>query len=128
MIFVCKSVSTPMEGNVDLWFNNSHTLDDPRRYRRLIVKLFYLTVSRPNITFAEGVLSRFIHQPKEAHCSAALRIFASKVVPKKAWCTENIDMYTFLNTLTQAMLVTEERENLPLNIVPLLDETCDLEE
>jgi len=49
---------------VDLWFDDSHTLDDPRRYRRLIEKLIYLTVSRPDITFVVGVLSRFMHQPR----------------------------------------------------------------
>jgi len=25
----CKPANTPMEANVDLWFNDSHTLDDP---------------------------------------------------------------------------------------------------
>ena len=25
----CKPASTPMEANVDLWFDDSHTLDDP---------------------------------------------------------------------------------------------------
>jgi len=40
----------------------------------LIEKLIYLTVTKPNITFAVGVLSRFMHQPKEVHWTAALRI------------------------------------------------------
>ena len=41
---------------MDLWFDESHTLDDPERYRRLIGKLIYLTVTRPDITFVVGVL------------------------------------------------------------------------
>jgi len=41
----CKPVSTPMEANVDLWFDDNHTLDDPGRYKRLIGKLIYLTVT-----------------------------------------------------------------------------------
>ena len=32
----CKPVTTLMEANVDLWFDDSHTLDDPERYRTLI--------------------------------------------------------------------------------------------
>ena len=43
-------------------FDDSNTLDDPGRYRRLIRKLIYLTVTRPNITFDVGVLSRFMYQ------------------------------------------------------------------
>jgi len=32
----CKPATTPMEANINLWFNDSHTLDDPRKYKRLI--------------------------------------------------------------------------------------------
>ena len=59
---------------MDLWFDDNHTLDDPERYRRLIEKLIYLTVTRPDITFDIGVLSRFMHQPREAHWTTTLRI------------------------------------------------------
>ena len=68
----CKPASTPMEANVNLWCDNSHLLNDPRQYRRLIGKLIYLTVIRPNITFAVGVLSRFMQQPREVYWTAAL--------------------------------------------------------
>ena len=57
----CKPVTTPMKTNVDLWFDDIHALNDPGRYRRLIEKLIYLTVTRPDITFVVGVLSRFMH-------------------------------------------------------------------
>jgi len=40
----CKPAGTPMEANVNLWCDNSHLLDDPEQYRRLIGKLIYLTV------------------------------------------------------------------------------------
>jgi len=56
-----KPANTLMESNVDLWFDDCHTLDDPERYRRLIGKLIYLTVIRTDITFIIGVLSRFMH-------------------------------------------------------------------
>jgi len=45
----CKSAITLMEANLYLWFDNRHTLDDPRRYRKLIGKLIYLTVNRPDL-------------------------------------------------------------------------------
>jgi len=71
----CKHATTLMEVNVDLWFDDSHTLD-PGRYKRLMGKLIYLTVTRLDITFAVGVLSRFMHQPREIHWLAAMRILA----------------------------------------------------
>ena len=54
-------------------------------YKRLIVKLIYLTITRPDITFAVGVLSKFMHELREAHWSAAsLRILAYiKSCPEK---------------------------------------------
>jgi len=75
-ILGCKPASTPMEANVDLWSDDSQTLDDLGKYRRLIGKLIYLTVTKSDITFAVGVLSRFMHQLRETHWSAALRILA----------------------------------------------------
>ena len=56
---------------MDLWFDDSHTLDDPGRYKRLIEKLIYLTVTRSDIKFVVGVLSRFMHQLREVHWTAA---------------------------------------------------------
>jgi len=81
----CKPTSTLMEANVDLWFDDSHTLDDPERYKRLIGKLIYLTVTRPDIIFVVGVLSRFMHQPREVCWSVALRILPYiKSCPRKS--------------------------------------------
>ena len=105
----CKPASTQLEANIDLWFDDSHTLDDPRRYRRLIRKLIHLNATRPDITFVVGVLRRFMHQPREAHWSAALKILAyTRVVQEKPWCTRNMDMYACLDTLTQVILVAEK--------------------
>jgi len=55
-------------------FDDSHTLDDPRRYTKLIGKLIYLTVTRPDITFNVGVLSRFMHQPRKTHWLVTMRV------------------------------------------------------
>ena len=70
----CKPASTPMEANVGLCCDGSHLLDDSGHYRRMNGKLIYLIITRPDITFAVRVLSRFIHQPRQVHWTAALRI------------------------------------------------------
>ena len=78
------------------------TLDDSGRYTRLIEKLIYLTVSRPDITFTVGVLSRFMHQLRETHWSAALRILAYiKSCLGKGLVYRKMSMYVFLDTLIQ---------------------------
>ena len=46
------------------------------RYRRLIGKLIYLTVAKPDITFTLEVLSRFMHQLRETHLLATIRVLA----------------------------------------------------
>lgn len=49
-------------------------LRDQGRYRRLVGRLIYLTVSRPDITYAVHVLSRFMHQLRKSHMDTALRV------------------------------------------------------
>jgi len=46
------------------------------RHRRLIEKIIYLTVTMPHITFLVGLLSNFMHQPREVHWTAVLRILS----------------------------------------------------
>jgi len=66
-LFGCKHASIPMESNVDLWCDDSHPLDDPEQYRRLIEKLIYLTVNILDITFAVRALSSCMHQLREVY-------------------------------------------------------------
>jgi hypothetical protein len=53
---------TPMECGLKL-LDKSDLLKDPDRFRRLVGRLIYLTVLRPDITYVVHVLSRFMHQP-----------------------------------------------------------------
>ena len=42
--------------------------------KKLIEKLIYFIITRPDITFVVGVLSRFMHQSREAHWTVTLKI------------------------------------------------------
>jgi hypothetical protein len=64
----------PMEQNLKLLPDKGELLHDPCRYRRLIGRLIYLTITRPDITFAVNKLSGFMQQPRKPHYEAALRI------------------------------------------------------
>lgn len=49
-------------------------LDDPEKYQRLIGKLIYLTITRPDITFTVHVLNKFMHSPTNSNYQAGIRV------------------------------------------------------
>nr|GFA38714.1 putative RNA-directed DNA polymerase [Tanacetum cinerariifolium] len=49
-------------------------LADKGRYQRIVGKLIYLSHTRPDIAYAVGVVSQFMHQPQISHMKAVLRI------------------------------------------------------
>ena len=62
-----KPMETPMDPNVKLYEDQGKLLSNPERYRRLVGKLNYLTITRPNISFAVSV-------PRLPHWEAVIRI------------------------------------------------------
>lgn len=79
-----KPVSTPMDFNQRLTSHefdevtgSSSTdplLEDVESYQRLVGRLLYLTMTRPDIAYIIQVLSQFMHKPKQSHMTAALRV------------------------------------------------------
>ena len=63
----CKPVDTPMDPNVKLVPSQGELLRDPRIYRRLVGKLNYLTITRPDISFPVSVVSQFLQSPCDSH-------------------------------------------------------------
>ncbi|XP_019258783.1 PREDICTED: uncharacterized protein LOC109236995 [Nicotiana attenuata] len=49
-------------------------LEDKSAYQRLIGRLLYLTITRPDISFPVQTLSQFMQKPKQSHMEAALRV------------------------------------------------------
>ncbi|KAL5558898.1 hypothetical protein UlMin_035109 [Ulmus minor] len=70
----CKPAATPMEVNVKLSQDDGEELSDPALYRRLIGKLLYLTITRPDLSYAVNKLSRFLSKPRLPHFQAAQRV------------------------------------------------------
>ncbi|XP_043697226.1 uncharacterized mitochondrial protein AtMg00810-like [Telopea speciosissima] len=63
-----------MDPHVKFGTSDDKEFSDPHQYRRLVGRLIYLTVTRPNISFAVGVVSQFMQTPKQVHWDAACRI------------------------------------------------------
>lgn len=49
-------------------------MDAATSCKRLIGKLLYLSVTKPDISFSVQQLSQFMHKPKQSHMSDAIRI------------------------------------------------------
>ena len=70
----CKPASIPVDPNIKLGSAEEDIVVDKEMYQILVGKLIYLSHTRPDIAFAVSLVSQFMHQPKEAHLQAALRI------------------------------------------------------
>jgi len=70
----CKPVDSPMVPETNLMPDDGAPLHDPERYRRLVGKLNYLTVTRLDIAYSMSVVSQFILVPHTTHWDAAIRI------------------------------------------------------
>ncbi|XP_051150170.1 secreted RxLR effector protein 161-like [Andrographis paniculata] len=70
-----KSMATPMESCLKLSEDGGKLLEDATAFRKIVGNLFYLTVTRPNISYSVGVISQFMDEPCESPLAAAKRIF-----------------------------------------------------
>lgn len=66
----CKPIATPMEPNVRICAHEGKDLKYATMYWKLVSSLLYLTLTRPNISYVVGVMSRYIKNPKKPHLEA----------------------------------------------------------
>ncbi|WJZ96954.1 hypothetical protein VitviT2T_015594 [Vitis vinifera] len=69
-----KTVDTPVELNAHLTPLGGKPLSNPSLYRRLVGSLVYLTVTRPDISYAVHQVSQYLSAPRSTHYAAVLRI------------------------------------------------------
>ncbi|XP_057954082.1 uncharacterized mitochondrial protein AtMg00810-like [Malania oleifera] len=63
-----------MDSNLKLTTTNSTLYEDPSAYRRMIGRLLYLTITRPNLAYSVQVLSQFLVKPVVSHYQATIRV------------------------------------------------------
>ena len=70
----CRPIDSPMDPNQKLMLDQGGPFPDPERYRRLVGKLIYLTITRPDLSFVVGVVSQFMQDPHIDHWNVVIRI------------------------------------------------------
>lgn len=68
------AVDTPMEVNVKYRKDEGELLPDPFLYRQLVGSLIYLTITRPDISYAVHIVSKFMQAPRNLHLAAVRRL------------------------------------------------------
>ena len=66
----CKAMTTPMDTNMKLLFDESSELVDVAKYRQIIGSLMYLMNTRPYICFAVNTLSQYLVKPRRVHLNS----------------------------------------------------------
>uniref|UniRef100_A0A803LR47 Mitochondrial protein n=1 Tax=Chenopodium quinoa TaxID=63459 RepID=A0A803LR47_CHEQI len=70
----CKPALFPFLKGLKLSNFEGDLLEDPEFYRRLIGKLLYLNMTRPDISYVVQQLSQFLAAPRAPHFTAALNV------------------------------------------------------
>nr|KYP44096.1 hypothetical protein KK1_034411 [Cajanus cajan] len=65
---------TPMLANLKLTENETTSVPDPSFYRSIVGALQYLTITRPDVSFAVNKVCQYMHCPQEHHWKAVKRI------------------------------------------------------
>ncbi|XP_021735713.1 uncharacterized protein LOC110702318 [Chenopodium quinoa] len=69
-----RPLKLPMDAHLKLRVDSGNVMADPEPYQRLIGRLIYLTITRPDISFTVHVLSKFMHKPTDVHYQCAVRV------------------------------------------------------
>jgi Reverse transcriptase (RNA-dependent DNA polymerase) len=88
----CKPVSTPIDSKYKLNSEDGEPLENIDQFQRLVGKLIYLTVTRPDISFMVSQVSQFTHTPRTSHLEAINRVLRYlKRTPGKGILMRNND-------------------------------------
>lgn len=69
-----KPSAIPLNPTTKLNSTDGDLLPDPTLYRTFVGKLIYLTITRPDLSFAAQALSQFSHSPRTTHFQALTKV------------------------------------------------------
>jgi len=70
----CKPCPTPLPSNTRLSCLDGDPLSDPSTYRSMVGGLQYVSLLRPDISFAVNQVCQFMHNPRSSHLQVVKRI------------------------------------------------------
>ena len=70
----CNTVQAPMEFGLKLSKSSNEEDSNEKDYRRMIGCLRYILHTRPDLSFAVGISSRYMHNPKRSHSTVLKQI------------------------------------------------------
>ncbi|GKE60035.1 putative copia-type protein, partial [Tanacetum coccineum] len=73
-----KPSTIPLDPLKNLNLIDGEPLPDPFIYRKLVVKLIYLTVTKPDLSFASQALSQFSHLSTTTHMDALYMVLSDR--------------------------------------------------
>ncbi len=59
----CKPILIPLEQNVKLSADEGDLVQDTTMYRHIVGSLIYMTITRPDLSYAVGMVSQFMQTP-----------------------------------------------------------------
>ena len=83
-LLASKPANVPMDQSTKFRSSMGEDVLDPSLYRRIIGKLLYLTLTKPDICYSMHKLSQFMSSPKILHLQAAYKVLKYlKKIPRQ---------------------------------------------
>jgi hypothetical protein len=79
----CRAAATPIDQNYRITAESGE-LVEKENYQKLVGRLLYLCNTRPDITYAVSIASRYMHAPRTRHLDAVHRILRY-LIPKASF-------------------------------------------
>lgn len=70
----CNSVRNPIVSGTKLVKEDRSGKEDASVYKQMVGSMMYLAVSRPDLTYVLGLISRFMESPTQIHMGAVKRV------------------------------------------------------
>lgn len=70
----CKPANTPLPTGISLTDMNNELYTNISEYRRLIGRLLYMNITRPDLTYVVQQLSQYVKSPTSAHWDATMHL------------------------------------------------------
>ena len=70
----CKPISVPLDQNGKVSTDAGCVLEDPTMYKKMVGSLIYITISRPDLSYAVGLVSQYMQVPRKPHLDCVRHI------------------------------------------------------